>query len=163
MLVATLFEKWSAPVAAYIFRLVGDWELAHDLTQEVFLRVFNNRHQLESVENQRAWVYRIATNVAFDALRRRRRLAWLPWRSDHAAALPEPTTPPEAVDQRIAIERALAQLPPDYRAPLLLYGYYGFSVREVAKALDISEGAVKTRLYRAREQFRQVYEKEDDP
>ncbi|HEX8681930.1 MAG TPA: RNA polymerase sigma factor [Ardenticatenaceae bacterium] len=160
VLVSALFEKWSTPVAAYVYRLVGDWEVAHDLTQEVFLRVFNNRHQLEGVENQRAWVYRIATNVAFDYLRRRRRFAWLPWRSDQTASLPEPMATTEEVDQRVAVERALAHLPPDYRAPLLLYGYYGFSVREVARALDISEGAVKTRLYRARELFRQVYEKE---
>jgi RNA polymerase sigma-70 factor (ECF subfamily) len=48
-------------------------------------------------------------------------------------------------------------LPVRYRAPLLLYSHYGFSVREVAEVLEISEGAVKTRLHRAREAFRRLY------
>lgn len=157
MLVADLFEQHHPEVFAYLYRLVGDREWAHDLCQETFLRLFRARRRLLQVENQRAWIYRIATNVALNALKRRRRFAWLPWRNADAAHLTEfdPTAP---VDQRLAIERALAQLPPGYRAPLLLHSHYGFSVREVAEALGISRGAVKTRLYRAREMFRKVYQ-----
>lgn len=157
ILVADLFEQYQRVVFAYLYRLVGDSEWAHDLTQETFLRLFRARHRLPQVENRRAWVYRIATNVAFNALKRRRRFAWLPWRSTDSLHLAAPD-PAEQADRRVAVERALAELPPHYRAPLLLHSHYGFSVREVAEALDISQGAVKVRLYRAREMFRQVYE-----
>ena len=89
-----------------------------------------------------------------------RRFAWLPWRSADVAHLTAPD-PTQETDRCLAVERALAQLPPRYRAPLLLHSHYGFSVQEVAQALNISKGAVKTSLYRAREMFRQVYEGED--
>jgi RNA polymerase sigma-70 factor (ECF subfamily) len=160
-LVAELFEKHRSAIYAYVYRLVDDREWAHDLTQETFLRVFRARQRLPQVENRRAWVYRVATNVAINALRRRRRFTWLPWRqidnsTKNGAALAGPN-PAERSDQRVAIEQTLMELPPRYRAPLLLYSHYGFSVREVAETLDISPGAVKTRLYRAREMFRQGY------
>ncbi len=158
ILVADLFEQYHAAVFAYLYRLVGDWDWAHDLSQETFLRLFRARRRLAQVENRRAWLYRIATNVAFNALKRRRRFVWLPWRNTDTIHLtgPDPTEP---TDQLIAVERALAQLPSHYQAPLLLHSHYGFSVREVAEALDISESAVKTRLYRARELFRQAYQR----
>jgi RNA polymerase sigma-70 factor (ECF subfamily) len=155
-----LFEQYHAAVFAYLFRLLGDREWAHDLAQETFLRLFRARSRLPHVDNQRAWVYRIATNLAFNALRRHRRFAWLPWRSSDVARLTAPD-PTEEFDRSLAVERALAQLPPHYRAPLLLHSHYGFGIREVAQALNINEGAVKTRLYRARKMFRQVYEGED--
>jgi RNA polymerase sigma-70 factor (ECF subfamily) len=159
-LVADLFEQYQAPVFAYLYRLVGDREWAHDLSQETFLQLFRNRHRLPEVENRRAWVYRIATNLALNALKRSRRFAWLPWRQADDLQMHAPD-PAERVDEHAALERALAELPADYRAPLLLYSHYGFSVREVARALDVSEGAVKTRLFRAREMFRQAYERGD--
>ena len=158
-LVVVLFEQYHTAVFAYLFRLVGDREWAHDLAQETFLRLFRARNRLPQVENRRAWVYRIATNLAFNSLKRHRRLSWLPWRSADVARLTMPD-PTEEFDRSLIVEQALAQLPPHYRAPLLLHSHYGFSIREVAQALNISKGAVKTRLYRARKMFRQVYEGE---
>ena len=159
-LVADLFEQYHVAVFAYLYRLVGDREWAHDLSQETFLRLFRARRRLPQVENRRAWVYRIATNLALNALKRRRRFTWLPWRQADDVHLTGPD-PAEQADQQVAVERALAKLPTDYRAPLLLYSHYGFSVREVAQAMNASEGAVKTRLYRARELFRQAYARGD--
>ena len=156
-LVADLFEQYHVAVFAYLYRVVGEREVARDLCQETFLRVLRARGRLDWVHNQRAWIYRIATNVAFNDLKRRRRFAWLPWRNIDGVAVPAPD-PGEQTDQRVAVERILAQLPVHYRAPLLLYSHYGFSVREVAEVLEISEGAVKTRLHRAREAFRRLYE-----
>jgi RNA polymerase sigma-70 factor (ECF subfamily) len=152
-LVADLFEQYHAAIFAYLYRLVDDREWAHDLTQETFLQVFRTRQRLPQVENARAWVYRIATNLAFNALKRRRRFAWLPWQQ---ADLSAPDTAEQSA-QRMAVEQTLAELPPHYRAPLLLH--YGFSVREVAETLGIGQSAVKTRLHRAREMFRQTFER----
>ena len=156
-LVADLFEQYHGAIFAYLYRIVGEREVAHDLCQETFLRVLRAHSRLRWVDNRRAWIYRIATNVAFNDLKRRRRFAWLPWRNVDGVAVPTPD-PGEQTDRRVTVERILAQLPMHYRAPLLLYSHYGFSVREVAEVLEISEGAVKTRLHRAREAFRRLYE-----
>ncbi len=157
--VANLFAAYAQPVCAYIHSLVGDWPLAHDLTQETFLRLYDTRERLAQVNNPRAWIYRIATHITLNERKRRKRFAWLPWAAAEQVA---PSTSwsgvESAIDARDAVERALAALPQPYRAPLLLYSGYDFSVREIAEALEISESAVKTRLHRARELFRQVYD-----
>jgi RNA polymerase sigma-70 factor (ECF subfamily) len=156
-LVAELFEQYHEAIFAYLYRLMNDREWAHDLTQDVFLQLFHHRQSLRSLQNERAWIYRVATNLAFNVLKRRKRFTWLPWQQEDGAHV-QTAGPAESVGERAAVEAALAQLPPNYRAPLLLYSRYGFSVREVALALEISEGAVKNRLYRAREMFRQHYD-----
>jgi RNA polymerase sigma-70 factor (ECF subfamily) len=160
--VTKLFDEHQAAIFAYIWRLVRDRQWAEDLTQETFLRVFDARDRLPAVINQRAWLYRIATNTSFNALRRQRRFAWLPWNPFSVPALRE-SNAIEQIGQRSAVEGALAALAPQYRAPLLLYTHYGLTISEVAEALAISDGAVKTRLYRAREMFRQAYERENRP
>lgn len=159
-LVASLFDEYAQPICAYIQSLVGDWHLAHDLTQETYLRLYQTRDKLPQVENRRAWIYRIATHVALNERKRRKRFAWLPWSQADEAGIHQPSLE-ATVNARDAVEQALATLPPEYRAPLLLYSGYDFSVREIAEALELSEGAVKTRLYRAREMFRKVYEPSD--
>jgi len=156
-LVGRLFEQYYQDLWAYLYRLVDDREWAADLVQEAYLRLFEARGRLQGVQNQRAWVYRIATNVAFDALKRRRRFTWLPW-SKLSPAQRSQADGAEAVLEQTAIAAALGQLSPRDRAPLLLYSYYGFSTAEVAEALGLSQSAVKTRLYRARERFRKVYQ-----
>jgi RNA polymerase sigma-70 factor, ECF subfamily len=154
--VTALFERYRSPICAYLYSLTDDWELAHDLTQECFLSAYRARGQLTQVENQRAWLYRVASNLAFNALKRKRRFQWLPWTTRDSAEVPQPD-PSEHIAETSAVEQAMAALPLDYRAPLLLFSYYNFSIREVAGALGISEGAVKVRLHRAREMFRQSY------
>jgi RNA polymerase sigma-70 factor (ECF subfamily) len=155
--VALLFEQYHAAIFAYLYRLVDDRDWAHDLTQESFLHVVDARGQLPAVANPRAWVYRIATNTALNALKRRRRFTWLPWR---AAAGSAETRAADRLASRDAVERALAALDPSLRAPLLLFSHDGLSTREIATALGLTEGAVRTRLCRAREQFRAAYAKE---
>jgi RNA polymerase sigma-70 factor (ECF subfamily) len=98
----------------------------------------------------------VASNLAFNAMKRKRRFVWLPWMNSDSGHLPQPDTQ-ERVAEASAVEQAMAALSPDYRAPLLLFSYYNFSIREVAQALELSEGAVKVRLHRAREMFRQAY------
>lgn len=156
LLVAQLFDHYSDAIFAYLYRLLGSREAAEELAQETFLRAFNARQRLAQAVNQRAWLYRVATNAAFDALRRQRRFAWLPWNAlDDLHATHQDVA--EAANQRDAVEKALLALPVGYRAPLLLHSYDGLSVLEVADALGISEGAVKMRLRRAREMFKRAY------
>lgn len=158
-LAAYLFERHHVEIFAYLHRMVDDREWAQDLAQETFLSAYRARDQLAGIQNPRAWLYRIATNLALNALKRKRRFAWLPWQwhEDRAA----PANVAEEVGRQALVEAALASLPPDYRAPLLLYAHYGFKVAEVAEALNLSEGAARMRLQRARELFRAAYRKEE--
>lgn len=161
--VVALFETYHEPIFAYLYRLLQDAEWAHDLTQDTFVRLFETRGRLAGVQNQRAWVYRIATNLALNALKRRSRFRWLPWRDGDAwqsEGWLAQGDPEKDVELERLVTRALASMTPDYRAPLLLYSQFDFSVREIAEALGLSEGAVKTRLFRAREMFREAYTKD---
>ena len=153
-----LFQQHQAALCAYLSCLVNDWETGRELTQETFLRALRARRQLLEVENRRAWLYRIATNLAIDARRRARRWQWLPWHKLDAA---DDFTTGRA-ERRLAVAEALAALPVKYRVPLLLYSGYGFSAGEVAEVLNLGYEAVKTRLYRARKMFRYAYGEEDD-
>ncbi len=155
---AHLFERHHREVYAYLCRLVRDRAWAEDLVQETFLHALAARRGLAEVQNPRAWLYRIATNLALKGLKRRRRFAWLPWGAADRYHANAPDNASE-VAGRGAVEEALAALPPDYRAPLLLYAHYGLSVAEVAEALNLSQGAVKMRLCRGREMFREAYER----
>lgn len=159
--VAALFEQHHEAIFAYLVRLLHDREWAHDLTQDVFLQLFRHKQQLPQIENQRAWIYRIASNLAFSALKRQQRFQWLPWRStddwhQHEMSLEK------QIDQETAVSQILAQLPDNYRAPLLLYSRYDFNVKEIATILNISQGAVKNRLWRARDMFRKAYAEVDN-
>ncbi len=151
-----LFAEYQTPILNYVYRLVGDPALAEDLTQEAFTRAWRARAQLAEVANQRAWLYRIATNAARDHLRRSRLLAWLPLLNDEPAlATPGPEEPAIEAER---MRCALLRLPPDYRVPLVLYTCQDFTVAEIAAALGLSNDAVKQRLVRARQKLREAYE-----
>ncbi len=155
--VTGLFDRYHRELYGYLAKMLRDRELAEDLLQETFLRAFRARQQLSRIENPRAWLYRIATNLALDAIKRRRRFAWLPWNTmgeDKGCG----GDIGEAVSTNIAVGQALAQMPPADRSLLLLYDHFGFSVRELAPQLRTSEGAMRTRLYRAHVLFRSKYE-----
>ncbi|MGE5602809.1 MAG: RNA polymerase sigma factor [Nitrososphaerales archaeon] len=159
--VAELFEQHRGAIYAYVARLSRDSHLAEEITQETFLKVYQARDQLPGIGNLRAWIFRIATNTCLTTMRRNRRFRWLPW--DAAESLPGPGRDEAGrVGQRDAIERALNSLSQEYRAPLLLFSYHGFRVAEIAEVLGISEGAVKTRVYRAKEMFLRAYRQDED-
>ena len=124
------------------------------------MKAYRALGRLPSGANRRAWLYRIATNTALDHLRRRRLIAWLPLFDDdrHPAAR---TSFQDTSLESVAVQRTLARLAPRYRAPLVLYACQGLSTAEIAAVLKISQGAVKTRLFRAREKFRRLYAPEE--
>ncbi len=158
--VAELFEQHRAAVYAYLVRLSRDAQLAEEITQETFLKVYQARDRLPGIENPRAWIFRIATNTCLTVLKRNRRFRWLPWEA--AETISHGRDEPGQVGQRDAVERALASMRQEYRAVLLLFSYHGFRIAEVAQVLGISEGAVKTRVYRAKEMFLRAYKEGEE-
>lgn len=155
---AQVYEQYRERIYRYIHRLVSDPEQAEDLTQETFTRAFKALSRMPAGLRVSPWLYRIATNVAYDALRRRKLIAWL--------ALPdleyEPAEVARADPQEVygtveLVRTALRRMPEPYRAALVLYTQQGFSYQEIAQALHIAESGVKMYLSRARRQFKQHY------
>lgn len=159
-----LYVQYRSPLYNYIYRLMGDREQADDLLQETFVKAYRALADLPEGPGRTPWLYRIATNTCYDALRRRRLISWLPWTRDDGA--PEPATyadenPGERYAMREGLEAALNLVPPSLRAPLLLHAVHGFGYADIAQALGISEAAVKMRISRARAAFRQAYRDEE--
>jgi RNA polymerase sigma-70 factor (ECF subfamily) len=154
-----LFRQYEEPICSYLARLTGDLGRAQDLTQETFLRAYKALSKGECWENPRAWLYRVASRLATDDYRRRKLLQWLPLRTADASVNRGESI--EAVTiERMAVQAALQTLPPKYRVPLVLYVYEEWSVAQVAETMGLSVSAVKMRLSRAREMFRQAYQQE---
>ena len=150
--------QYQVPLSRYLYNMVKDRELARDLTQDTFLEAYRALPKTEGELNLKPWLYRIATNNAIQVLRRRKLISWLP--------LAEETTIPRETDniedssaQRELVRSALNKLPGKYRAVLLLHDDQGFKCQEIGEMLNISLEAAKKRLARAREMFRDAYER----
>jgi len=152
-----IFQEYQRPIANYLLRLVDDPRQAEDLAQEVFLKAYRALGSLPADANVRAWLYRIATNTAYDVLRRRRLLKWLPLGRHHKTSS-DPQGLEAWIAERDAVQGALAELSPLYRVPLVLYTVEGFSTKEIAEVLHISTNTVKVRIFRARQMFQQAYQ-----
>ncbi len=141
------------PIERHLRRRVGDHGLAEDLTQEVFLRAWRHAPPDLPEPRLRAWLYRVATNVAIDALRSRRP-------HDDSLLLDSLGTTATAAledhDERLAIEAALAQLHPRERA-LVTLQFAGYGPTDAARLLETTPEAARKRLTRARERFRRAY------
>jgi RNA polymerase sigma-70 factor, ECF subfamily len=156
-----IFERYHHRIVNYLYGLVHDRELANDLAQESFLKAYKALPRMGDDLRLAPWLYRIAGNTAFSALRRRRIIRWLPLLNDNGGEAGYATTMDGEVVEAEAVHRALAKLPAKYAAPLLLHSHEGLSCNEIAVVLGISTGAVKTRLFRAREAFRAAYSEDE--
>ncbi|MFN7209260.1 MAG: RNA polymerase sigma factor [Aggregatilineales bacterium] len=160
-----LVLRYQSAMYNLAFRLLGDPDLAADVTQDAFIAAFRGLSQFRS-SNFRAWLARIVTNACYDALRRRRRApasldAIAEGRADSAdqpALLSDPDESPEQLAMRQALSEAIQDclnaLPPSFRTVAILRDMQDFSYDEIALALNLSLGTVKSRLSRARHKLR---------
>jgi RNA polymerase sigma-70 factor (ECF subfamily) len=150
---ATLIDRYAASMHAYLFRHSGNREDADDLLQETWVRVARSATSFDTARRFRSWIYGIATNLARDLFRRR----MTKQRALHTLA----TIPPErlGVDsaERGELRERIAELPENMRAVLLLRYYEGMSEAEMAEALDVPSGTVKSRLHAALRRLRGDY------
>jgi len=155
---AHLVRRHQGGVHRFIMRMLGSHEEALELTQETFIKAWQALPQWQPQAQFKTWIYRIASNTAMDALRRRKIVEMVPLEEDYDA--PSQGAGPEVQlesRQRLwALESALAALSPEQREVILLREIEGLSYAEIGAALDLHEGTVKSRLARAREALASV-------
>ena len=159
-----LVRRYQRPIAAYVYRMVGDYDAALDLTQEVFIKVYGSLARYRSEFKFSTWIYRIAHNSAIDHLRRQGtgRMEELERTSDEtgtyqkplASSAPTPEQESERAERRAEIEEVVRALPPAYRELIVLRHMYDMSYDEIAEVTELPLGTVKNRIFRAREAMR---------
>jgi RNA polymerase sigma-70 factor (ECF subfamily) len=160
-----LVRRYQRPISTYVYRMVGDYDAALDLTQEVFIKVYGSLPRYRSEFKFSTWIYKIAHNAAVDHLRRH---------SSRVQALvndfdgeqreisiesrrPSPEQESERKERRAEVETVISQLPPAYKELVILRHSQDMSYDEIADVTGLPLGTVKNRLFRAREVMRQLF------
>jgi RNA polymerase sigma-70 factor (ECF subfamily) len=165
-----LLRRYERPVLSLVFRMVHDRTIAEDLAQDTFIKVLNNIDRYRPEFKFSSWLFKIANNVAIDHLRKRQLNTISIDGSPHAGTAAEVAATSieladpgesaldemEAKELGSSIERAIAQLRPEYRSCILLRHVEGRSYEEIAATLDLPLGTVKTFIHRARHQLREL-------
>lgn len=157
-----LFEDFADPIFNYVLRMVGDRDRAADIVQDTFIKAYRKLDTLTDDASVRSWIYRIATNTAIDEMRRRRFVVRPRDDDDDRPAydIPDRRADPEAqvmnatLDERI--QRALLHLRPNHRQCLVLSDLEDMSAHQIGEVMDMSYGAVRTLLCRARGEMRKA-------
>jgi RNA polymerase sigma factor (sigma-70 family) len=145
--VVALVERFQAPVYGVCVRLLQNWHDAEDVSQEVFLRVFRSLKRWDSTRPLKPWILGIAVNRCRTWLSQRQKQPELaPYLQDTAPSRPV-NEAPELMGE---IQTAVSALRPDYRAVFVLFHEQGHPYEEIAQAMNIPVGTVKTWLHRAR-------------
>ena len=162
-----LVQRWDRKIQGAIYRFVGPSEDARDLCQEAFLKAYRGLGTFKKDARFSSWLYQIALNVCRDRLRRRRGRHWVSLDDmDEAAqasagpSVPTPLQLAEASDLSSRVARAVADLPEDQRAVIVLKEYQDLTFAEIAEVLELPLSTVKTRLYRGLVQLRERLEQE---
>jgi RNA polymerase sigma-70 factor (ECF subfamily) len=157
-------EHWTR-IYSVIYRLVGDDAEAEDLALETFWRLYRRPPSLKEGQGFGGWLYRVATNLGFNALRargRRQRYEEAASTLDLGDDLPgDPATELERTQERRKVRAILEQMKPR-SAQVLILRYSGLSYAEVAVALGVSPASVGTLLARAEEEFENRYQGQEE-
>jgi RNA polymerase sigma-70 factor (ECF subfamily) len=157
-----LIERYQGSVVRYLARHTGDQELAADLAQDTFCDAFRRLDHLQAGRPFPAWLFRIAHYNLLHTWRRQRArpMVSLDAFVEHGGEARHALHHKDQIrsfDERDMIQRTLATLTPTLREPLLLHSVHGYTSEEIAAMLGIAPAAVRQRLARAKEQFRQQY------
>ena len=159
-----LVRRYQRPIAAYVYRMVGDYDAALDLTQEVFIKVYNSLSRYRAEFKFSTWIYKIAHNAAIDHLRRhavREQAITTSVDGERREVVIEsrrltPEQESERKERRSEIESVVQLLPSSYRELIVLRHSHDLSYDEMAEVTGLPLGTVKNRLFRAREAMRDL-------
>jgi RNA polymerase sigma-70 factor (ECF subfamily) len=160
-----LVRRYQRPIISYVYRMLNDYEGALDVTQEVFIKVYNSLERYSSDYKFSTWLYRIAHNAAIDHMRRNsgNPQSIETENGDGAYQLqiecpkPNPEQNRERSEWRTEIETVVKCLPAAYRDLILLRHSRDLSYDEIAEVTGLPLGTVKNRLFRAREMMRELF------
>jgi RNA polymerase sigma factor (sigma-70 family) len=159
---AELLRRYESHVNRLLYHLAPDWQERADLAQEVWIRVYRNIKRLQEPVKFRGWLSRIATNLFYDELRKRKRTTQpisldapvrtndgeLSW--ELASDLPSPTDDLVTKEFYDKLQKAIADLPESFRTTIVLREIQGLAYEEIAEITGVSLGTVKSRIARAR-------------
>lgn len=163
-----LVRRYQRPISAYVYRMVGDYETALDLTQEIFIKIYGSLSRYRPEFKFSTWIYKIAHNAAIDHLRRssgrERSLSGgggsidgdhydLPIESEGLT----PEQQSEREERRVEIESVVRSLPTAYRELIVLRHSQDLTYEEIVEVTGLPLGTVKNRLFRARDLMRQQF------
>jgi RNA polymerase sigma-70 factor (ECF subfamily) len=154
---ADIVEQYQIPIQRYLYRLTGDYELAKDLTQDTFIQAYKGIMKTNSDISFKAWLYRIATNNAWQHRRRKKLISFVSLEDNLESGNQSDTTQSDCIGDRMAIQEALIKVPREQRICLVLHLVEGFKYKEIAKTLGISEDAVRMRVARGKDAFQKFY------
>jgi RNA polymerase sigma-70 factor, ECF subfamily len=160
-----LVRRYQRPISAYVYRMVGDYDAALDLTQEIFIKVYGSLARYRPEFKFSTWIYKIAHNAAIDHLRRssgRERSLINGTEGDHYDLPIEseglsPEQQSEREERRVEIESVVRSLPTAYRELIVLRHSQDLTYEEIVDVTGLPLGTVKNRLFRAREMMRQQF------
>jgi RNA polymerase sigma-70 factor (ECF subfamily) len=147
-----IVRAYETPVHNYVLRLTGDRTMAEDLTQEVFVRVFNGLPKFSLRCKFTTWLFQVTKNRVLDELRARERRPQGMVAFDDVPPLETYDQPVERTETIEAIWRAVQDLNPDLKMALLLRDVVGMPYNEIADSLEITLATVKWRIFKAREE-----------
>lgn len=160
-----LVRRYQRPITSYVFRMLGDYESALDVTQEVFIKVYNSLAKYSAEYKFSTWLYRIAHNAAVDHMRRNSVTpqsietenadGTFQIQIESRGASPEQDH--ERSEWRTEIDAVVRCLPAAYRDLILLRHARDLSYDEIAEVTGLPLGTVKNRLFRAREMMREIF------
>ena len=162
---ASIVQSYQRPVYNLCYRMLGNQQEAEDATQETFIRAYTHLDRFNPDRKFLNWVLTIASNHCVDRLRKRR-ITTTSLENDAAVEripMPESIDPHHRAEHRESsdqIQKWLNQLAPDYRTPIILLYWYGYTYEEIAASMGLSLSAVKSRLHRARKQLAQLIQQE---
>lgn len=148
------YKDWAFNLA---YRMANNRQEAEDITQMIFVRLFTNIKKFRGDSAFSSWFYRLSVNVCLSHFRSEKK------RRQHASSLSEPLNLDLAAstdhsDLRPFLEEAIQKLPEGYRLVFVLYQIQGYSHREIAAILDVTEGTSKSQLHKARKELRRLLE-----
>jgi RNA polymerase sigma-70 factor (ECF subfamily) len=164
-----LVVRWERPIYALAYRTLGRDEDARDVVQEAFLRAYRGLRGFKGQAKFSSWLYRITLNLCRDWMRRERRapIVAVPEGVDPIEMADDRASPVESVEDLVArremsaaVARAMAELPEEQRAAIMLKEYHGLTFQEIADMLNCPLSTVKTRLYQGLSVLRRRLERQ---
>lgn len=160
-----LVRRYQRPITGYVYRMLNNYDASLDVTQEVFIKVYNSLTRYSSEYKFSTWLYRIAHNAAIDYMRRNSVVSQSieaenadgTYQLQIESLQPNPEQQRERSEWRREIETVVKCLPQVYRELILLRHAQDLSYDEIAEITNLPLGTVKNRLFRAREMMREIF------